>query len=265
VAAFTGIRTNWRRLFAVFDSGPMYDVWDGKKHVGTLDSAFVEALEPPFLFVLGGIDWEAFKVKTESREVFARKTKAGEAPKWLAFSGLDVPFETAKEAGRLLFGSADPDYLNQEAKEGIESAREKVKGIGWTESKWVIQTLNYGRAEIWTFAGDRINRTLAKLVTHEGIGTATASYQKVSIKKADKDQNKLKEVIVTFFNKLKSFHANDIAELESELFSEMRLSFFSKFVKCLPEELWYEAMAERILDFEGLLLELNRNAIIHLL
>ena len=125
----------------------------------------------------------------------------------------------------------------------------------------MIHMSTHGRAEIWTFAGDRINRTLAKLLTHEGIGAATSSYQKVTIKKADKDQSKLRDSIVTFFKKIMNFDEDNILDLESELFSEVRLSVFSKFVKCLPDNLWYEAMAERIFDFEGLLLELKRNRI----
>lgn len=255
----TFLGSNWRRLFAVFDSGPMYDVWDEKKHVGTLDSAFVEALETPFLFVLGGIEWEAFKVKADSREVFAKKTKAGEAPKWVTYVGLDIPLETAKEAGRILFGTEIPNFLNSEAKEGIVSARNKLKRVRWSMDKWAILTSNYGKAEIWTFAGDRINRTLAKLLTHSGIGIATSSYQSVSIKKAEQDQSKLNEIILAFLNKIKTVDRNSIHELEDELSGEVRLTVFSKFVKCLPENLWYEALAERIFDFNGLLTELKSN------
>jgi ATP-dependent Lhr-like helicase len=249
--------SNYRRLFAVFDSGPMYDVWDEKKHVGTLDSAFVEALETPFLFVLGGIEWEAFKVKSKSREVFAKKTKAGEAPKWITFSGFDVPYETAKEAGRILFGTENINYLNPEAQEGLQSARDKIKRIGWSEIKWVILTYNSGKTEIWTFAGDRINRTLAKLIINSGIGMASSSYQRVFIKKTAKDQIELKDKILKFLYRLKSINIDSIGHLENELSKGIRLAVFSKFVRCLPENLWYEAISERIFDFKGLIKELK--------
>ncbi len=253
----TFLGSNWRRLFAVFDSAPMYDVWDERKHVGTLDSAFVEALETPFLFVLGGIEWEAFKVKTESREVFAKKTETGQAPKWFAFSGLDVPYETAKEAGRIIFGNEIPHYLDTEAREGIKSAKNKLKNIGWSDDKWVILTSDYGNAEIWTFAGDRINRTLAKLLTHSGIGVATSGYQNITIKKAVEDRNKLNNTIQEFLRKLQFISKDSIYNLENELSGEVRLAVFSKFVKCLPENLWYEALAERVFDFNGLLQEIK--------
>jgi hypothetical protein len=120
----------------------------------------------------------------------------------------------------------------------------------------VILKSNYGKAEIWTFAGDRINRTLAKLLTHSGIGIATSSYQSISIKKAVKDQSKLNEIILAFLNDRSSIH-----KLEYKLSKEMRLAVFSKFVKCLPDNLWYEALAERIFDFDGLITELTSNKI----
>lgn len=47
-------------VFAEFDSPPMYEVLEGKKQVGTLDSAFVESVPIPF-FVLGGIEWSAVR------------------------------------------------------------------------------------------------------------------------------------------------------------------------------------------------------------
>lgn len=248
--------SNWRRLFAVFDSGPMYDVWEEKKHVGTLDSAFVEALEVPFLFVLGGIEWKANKVKTERREVLAKRTIAGEAPKWVTFSGFDIPYETAKEAGRILFDSKPLNYLDDEAKDGIDSIRNKLKGIGWSEDKWVILTTNYGKAKIWTFAGDRINRTLAKLLTQAKVGIATSSYQNVSLKNAE-NESEVGETIVKFLNNIKLIDKNSLQELEKKLYEEIRLAVFSKFVKCLPESLWYDALAERIFNFNRLVSELR--------
>ena len=257
----TFLGSNWRRLFAVFDSAPMYEVLDEKKHVGTLDSAFVEALEIPFLFVLGGIEWNAFKVKSESRQVFAKKTKAGKAPKWVSFAGLDVPYETAKEAGRILFGSIIPDYLDYEARTGVISAMNKCKRIRWSDGKWVIQTSNSGEAKIWTFAGDKINRTLAKLLTLNGIGKATSSYKSIIIKKAINDRSKLNEMIFALLYNLNSIDKSSMKSLESELFKKVRLAVFSKFVRCLPDNLWYEAMAERIFDFEGLIDELKLNKI----
>ena len=67
----------------------------------------------------------------------------------------------------------------------------------------------------------------------------------------------MKDKILIFLYRLKSINIDSIGNLENELSKEIRLTVFSKFVRCLPQNLWYEAIAERIFDFEGLLNELK--------
>jgi ATP-dependent Lhr-like helicase len=249
--------STWRRLFAVFDSGPTYDVWDNKKHVGTLDSAFVEALNVPFLFVLGGIEWEAYKVQAESREVYVKKSIKGTAPKWVTFSGIDIPCETAKEAGRILFSTESFDFLNPLSQKAIASLRNKFKAINWSDNKWIVMANGLNMAVIWTFAGDRINRTLAKLLTYSEIGTATSDYQSISIIKGKNDQTRLSDSILKLLNRINEPDKKSIHELKQILSHHAPLSVFSKFVKCLPAGLWHDALSEKIFDLEGLRTELN--------
>lgn len=250
---------NWQRLFATFDSAPMYDVIEGKNQVGTLDSAFVESLSVPFLFVLGGIDWEAEKVDSKARQVIARRTKTGEAPRWIVFGGGDVPRETAKEAGRILFGKNFPAFLNDEGKVGIKAARDEHVGIQWDESKWVIHVYDSGVARIWTFAGDRINRTLALLVQLEKIGQAVASYKYVEIESEIIDRNILSERVFDLLAQLKKMSSSQLELLEVKVSQLLRRMVFSKFAKCLPDNLWLEAMAEKALDIKCLQKELLEN------
>jgi len=252
---------NWRKLFAVFDSSFMYDVWSEKKHIGTLDAAFVEALEMPFFFVLGGIEWEAIKVKYESRELFVRKTEIGDAPKWVAYGGQEVPYETAKEAGKILFGNERINFLNSEAEECLSSKREKLKFINWSENVWRVVLLNNDKVEIWTFAGDRINKTLAKLITLSGIGIATSSYQRIEVRRKKKYEAKLDTSISDFINKFKSVDQELYKNFENKLLEEVRTTKVSKFSKLLPENLWREAFAEQVFDLKGLVEGINNISI----
>lgn len=247
---------NWMRLFATFDSAPMYDVIEGKNQVGTLDSAFVESLSVPFLFVLGGIEWEAEKVDPKARQVFAKKTKTGEAPRWNVFGGRDVPLETAKEAGRILFGENFPVFLNDESRDGIQAARDEHIGIQWDDSKWVIYASASGMARIWTFAGDRINRTLALLIKLEKIGEVVSSYKYVEIESQIIDRSILLERIMDLLSQIKELSSSQLESLEIKVSQLLRKMVFSKFAKCLPDNLWMEAMAERALDINGLKNEL---------
>ncbi|MDQ1352221.1 MAG: ATP-dependent helicase Lhr and Lhr-like helicase [Acidobacteriota bacterium] len=247
---------NWQRLFATFDSASMYDVVEGKNQVGTLDSAFVEALSVPFLFVLGGILWEAEKVDVKTMQVFSRKTNYGDAPRWITFGGGDVPLETAKEAGRILFGEGFLKFLDEEGRTGIEAERNEHIGIHWDDSKWVVNVSDSGIAQIWTFAGDKINRTLALLVRSEGIGQAVSSYKNVEIESDIDNRDILSERIFALLERVKKMDLSQLEILEEKISKLLRRSAFSKFTKCLPDNLWLEAMAERTLDIKSLINEL---------
>lgn len=250
------LSSNWRNLFAVFESGPVYEVYEGKKHIGTLDSAFVEVLDAPFHFVLGGIEWEAYNIKTESRIVFVKKSFTGDAPKWVTFNGLDVPFETAKEAGKLLFSDSPISFLSDEATEVFSDEREKLMYLAWTNEKWVIELFSK-KVFIWTFAGDRINRTLSNLITSLGIGKASSSYENITIKNTDISKDEMQERISKLFSTMQTSSQNDLELFANLLKKSFRLVPFSKFAKCLPETLWAEALSERVFDFEGLINEVK--------
>jgi ATP-dependent Lhr-like helicase len=248
---------NWLRLFATFDSAPMYEVMEGKTQVGTLDASFVESLTVPFLFVLGGIGWEAVKVKPEARQVIARRTKIGEAPRWFVAGIGNVPLETAKEAGRILIGESFPDFLDEEARTGIEALRNEHNSIPWKDDNWVIVTSESGKGQIWTFAGDRISRTLALIINWKKIGKAVSDYKKVEVETELNNRNDLAVMISDLLIQLKEMNLSEFEVLEENLSQTLRRYAFSKFSNCLPNNLWSEAMAERVLDFKGLKKELS--------
>lgn len=83
----TFLGAGWKRLFAVFETGALYEVYHQKESVGTLDARFVESLEPPFHFVLAGRLWLAEQVDIKRHRVLARRTSAGDAPRWYNFGG----------------------------------------------------------------------------------------------------------------------------------------------------------------------------------
>ena len=80
-----------------------------------MDAAFVEMQEVPFHFTLGGHLWKAQSADPKSRIVRAVPARSATAPAWHSFGGLDIPFETAQEVGRLLTVNELPGYLDAEA------------------------------------------------------------------------------------------------------------------------------------------------------
>jgi ATP-dependent helicase Lhr and Lhr-like helicase len=246
----TFLPANWRKLFAVFNSAPMYEVHEHRGQVGTLDANFVESLEPPFHFVLGGRMWLAKSVDPKSRIVKAERSQAAEAPKWTTFGGPNVPFETAQEAGRLLHSEIVPSYFDEEARNAFIILHQGARDDGWSPGRIVVHATPGGQATITTFAGDAINRTLAKLLIAEKLGKATADYRSVALQGATVRGADLRGRIVRLLETTSRDQAS-VKALEQRLAPYLPLWPFSPFARCLPGDLWATALAERTLDIEG--------------
>ncbi|MFW6012390.1 MAG: DEAD/DEAH box helicase [bacterium] len=246
------LRAGWRRLFAVFDSGPLYEVLHRRQAVGTLDAGFVEALEVPFFFVLGGKLWKAEAVDGKRRTVLATPSRAGEAPSWTSFGGPGVPFETAQEAGRLLHGHEPlPSFLDPQA---LGVMRFLVKGCSestWQEGEILLQPRKGGAAGILTYGGDRINRTLARSLQRKGFSKCTARYDAVEVVSDFESRSDLERGLVSALETI-SGSPSPATRLASDLQQSQPLWPHSPFSRCLPEDLWAAALVDSTLDCQGL-------------
>lgn len=248
------LHSNWRQLFAVFDSAPLYEVLHRRQQVGTLDASFVESLEAPFHFVLGGKLWRADRIDPAARIVQASPSRDGDAPAWQTFGGPGVPWETAQEAGRLLHASVPPAFLDQEGRGVFRELQRQVAGDGWAPGRIVSQVSESGSsARLITYAGDRINRTLARLLTLEGVGRATAGFDEVRIKSPPRDSNGIPAGTERVLTKIREGSWSDPAVLSRDLETSQPLWPFSRFARCLPQPLWAAALVEATLDARGLI------------
>lgn len=245
------VGTSLRRLFAVFSTAPLYEVHDGKAQVGTLDAAFVEALDPPFHFVLGGKLWRAVRVHHAQHVVAAERSAEGDAPKWDGFGGPDVPFETAQEAGRLLQSAERPGFLDPEAWAALEALREGHRHIPWEPRCAVLEPAGRRAALLWTWAGDRINRTIARLLSTIPGVKASSSYARVYVRETGKDADAAATVVRLVENIAGGSLATE-ADLEAALLPSLPRVLASPFAKCLPDDLLRVAQLERTLDPAGL-------------
>ncbi len=246
------LHSNWRRLFAVFDSAPLYEVVHGRLPIGTLDAKFVESLEEPFHFVLGGRLWRSDHVDPNAKLVHASPSREGHVPAWVNFGGPDVPFETAQEVGRLLHESEPPVFLDEPARHVFAGLQRGHGGGEWLPGRITWRVSASGTARLTTFAGDRINRTLARLLTLEGAGKATASYMEVEAKKQPPDPDSMRATVQLVLTDLHSGRWRDPDSLARALEADQTLWPFSPFARCLPGALWAAALVEQTLDSEGL-------------
>lgn len=247
------LRAGWRRLFAVFDSAPLYEVLHQRQPVGTLDAGFVEALEVPFFFVLGGKLWKAEAVDVKSRAVRAVRSRSGDAPSWMSFGGPGVPFETAQEAGILLHSHEPlPEVLDPEARAMFELLVRDRLSFNWQPGEISVQATGSGSARILTYAGDRLNRTLARTLEARGIGRCAARYDEVEVKKGAEDREELERALETAMDEIRAAGPSGPESLALDLQRTQPLWPFSPFARCLPDDLWAAALVEQTLDCEGL-------------
>ena len=102
---------------------------------------------------------------------------------------------------------------------------------------------------MWTFAGDKINRTISFLLKKERLGKVLEDYQKIEISFSKKSEIGVHDII----NFLKAQSAKSISEFTSDFKTDAKSIKFSKFSICLPDQLSEEAIFDRALDISGTL------------
>lgn len=230
------LTAGWRQLFAVFNTAPLYDVLEGRNQVGTLDIAFVEGLEVPFHFTLAGRLWKAHDIDYESKTIQASRATEGVAPKWDSFGGPDVPFETAQRVGEMLHGHRElPSVLDKSA----EAVLEAMRMLDPDETSWQPGTIDIVaessvQIQLRTYAGDRINRTLARLLEAEGFKTR-GNYAGVTVGSSKDTQGE--DLLARTRQALRQLlqDASRPEHLEARLFAGQSAWQFSPFAAMLPE------------------------------
>jgi ATP-dependent Lhr-like helicase len=250
---FLGMR--WRRLFAIFDTAVMYNVVDGKKIIGTLDASFSQSQSLPFVFVLGGMEWNTLKIDHERQQILVEKNKTGLPPKWKNLNQFDVPYEVAQEVGSLLTSKDRPDFLDSHSDIVLAGLQDMHSNLNWSRTKWIMDNLEGSTITIWTFAGDKINRTIALLLEdYYEKNKPSYNYQFVTIKLAEttvKTADQLRNIIHGFLSL-------DSTSLTLRLTDKIKVKWFSKFSNCLPDQLAKQTLVEKYLDVEGLIKTVKR-------
>ncbi|WP_162944719.1 hypothetical protein [Flavisolibacter nicotianae] len=236
----------------------MYNVVDGKKVVGTLDFGFAQTLQLPFVFVLGGQEWNALKLDHEMQQVLVEKNKTGKAPKWKALANFDIPFELAQEVGSILMSDLQLHFLDHVAHLSIQRQRNTMGSLGWQRNKWILEAdEDHGPFSLWTFGGDKINRTIALLFAAEFGEQPDYDFKLITFQ-AQKDEELSMEQLCKWLSQLRT---STLIELESLIHSQVEAKWFSKFSECLPEKLAKWTIQERGTDLQGVTRELNKIAL----
>jgi ATP-dependent Lhr-like helicase len=252
------LQGTWRRLFAIFDTGPSYTVVDGKKIIGTLDSGFARDQELPFVFVLGGQEWNTIRLDHELQQVVVKKNETGVAPKWRAIGDFNVPFELAQEVGRLLMTEIPLSFLDREAARELSAVRNSIRDLEWQPDRWIIESaLVGGGVNLWTFAGHKINRTLSALLAERVGVQPTYDYKGINMEGKKGQTFSTEDIQAAIISVLSMSEEQLLKDIEARLNNR----WFSKFSCCLPESLSKKTILDKDYDISGLVRELTRTSI----
>lgn len=242
---------NWRKLFAVFSTAPLYDVMEGRTQVGTLDSSFVEGLELPFYFTLAGKLWKALSVDFDGHLLKAARASEGIVPKWQSFGGPDVPLETAQRVGELVNGYCPlPGFLDEAAQSVMAAQCQEIPGKGgWSPQSIQVRRTDSGKVVIVTYAGDTLNRTLAKLLEARGRKVVGNYAEVVVSEKAAEAGEPERQVWATLERLGTEGSKQGFAEA---LHGAQKAWPFSPFQPMLPDDLTRAALVDETTDLSGL-------------
>jgi ATP-dependent Lhr-like helicase len=147
---------------SVFTSAPVFEVWHGKLHVGTVDqSNFFGAPEDRVALGLGGRSWKVCGINWRKRTVEVVPDSGPARTRWSG-AGRSMSFELCQAIRVLLVGDHLTKGISIRGRDCL--ARERDEFAWLRTSRFGTLQRKDGVVEWWTFAGRQINRHLSDLI-----------------------------------------------------------------------------------------------------
>ena len=240
-------RRNFMELYAVFSSPTAYNVLDPEERIlGTLQQSFVDRLaEEVSCFLLGGRAWVANRIDHSAREVRVSPAPRGRKPQWGGYLPQFLGFDVCQQMRRLLLGDEEPGYLTPEALVTLREQRElfAVLRLG-------NRAIEYDAGEIrwWTFAGGKINKTLAyALKACSADWKVVTDNRRVTIRGDGAERDGFEEAL----HRLGEVEFWEDEQLWREIAEDLPNYRLSKFQSLMPPWVVRETVADYLLDVEG--------------
>ena len=154
-------RRNFMELYAVFSSPQSYAVQtQAGQPLGTLNQSFVDQLvDDVSCFLLAGRPWVVLQIQHDERRVIVDPAPRGRQPTWGGYLPQFLSFPLCQKILEVLTSSEAYGYLTPEAATVLHEERAKMQGVLKPGHDGI--EISDGQLQWWTFAGGRINSTLA--------------------------------------------------------------------------------------------------------
>ena len=227
----------FRELYSVFSSSQQYQVMTtGGRSVGQLDAWFAWSLlrQTQASFALGGSHWVVIDIDKERNWVLVEAAAAGTLPQWHGPPRLLHP-RLCQTMRDLLTGAEPLPFLDSKGERLLQALRDLWQPV-LQQAPVNLQVRSAG-FRLFTFAGGRINQTLALL--WEQLHGVRPTFNNFYLHFAE-DYGDLESIMRRLQDPLP-------LELES-LIPKLQLGKFQQF---LPPHLEQRYRAERLLDEQG--------------
>lgn len=156
-------RAHYKDLLASFSGAQLLLGRCGAMEVGYIDPTMLTGEKQDRLILLAGKSWRITEVDWKRRTVWLEPAKEGGKARWTG-TGRTLSREIAQGILRALRqGTQGPTVISKRASLQIEQILEEVPDTG-SVGTLAVTSNETGAAQLWTFAGTRANRTLAKQI-----------------------------------------------------------------------------------------------------
>ena len=231
-------------LLSVFTTPPVFTVFHGNQEVGTVDHGnFLTQVEGPRFIGLAGRTWRVLHVDWKSRKAQVEPGGSGGKTRWMGGSP-GLSFRMAQSIQQVVTEQFTPNHLSKRATLIWKEIRD---GFAWVRAghTHLLPDHEVGETEWWTFAGQRVNETLADLLRHRRAIEVEADSLSLRLRL---DVNSARELI-------QSVHALSDADITIQVDPEADLAF--KFAELLPAELKKKLIHARGASFAQILMILD--------
>src|SRR5690606_34232995 len=153
----------------------------GRSELGQVDpSTFWAKQDEPVVLLLAGRSWRVTHVDWRQRIAYVEPSEVRGRSRWLG-AGRPLHFELCRAVRRVLTQGEVPERLTSRAMAKLEALRTEFAWID--ESSTQVVRDEAGELRWWTFAGQRANRTLGRLLG--GLRAEAPREENLSIRLSD--------------------------------------------------------------------------------
>lgn len=149
-------RRHFSELVSVFTSPPLFEVWNGRQHVGNVEeTALHHDPDQPAIISLGGRAWRVTQIDWRKRRLEVMPEPGAARTRWIG-TARAMRYELCQMICTVLREDEAYEFLSRRARIGLEESRKEFDWVRLKEP--LLRPGTDGTVEWWTFAGLRVNR-----------------------------------------------------------------------------------------------------------